>query len=223
MHESATVSPVHSAQSCGAAASWESATQHLYDMSQDQGWRLGSGREIRHSKNMLQEPVGGIAEDMRGIAQPVMDSRLSKGPDLARGRGERHLGSPGLLDTALNNPVRPLGSPALSILAQGRREMPDASALQRPGAHQSQHEGSEDRPHRSVSVDPHGSRSTSPADRNIFLQGRAGQDPVMSRLGRQKPLRPSLVPVELPPVLPGRATRLHQVCTGFIALRMACS
>ena len=219
MHDSTTVSLVQSIQSCRAAA-WVSATQHLYDMSQDQEWGLGSRREVRYDKKVLQQPVGGIAEDMRGMLQPVMDSRLSRGPDLARGREARPLGSPGLLEPALNNPVRPLGSPALSILAQDRRTVPEASASQRPEAHQNHDAGCEDRPRRSVSVDPHGSRSTSPADRNIFLQGRPGQDPVMSRLGRQKPLRPSLVPVELPSVLPARATRLHQACTAFVILLM---
>ncbi len=149
---------------------------------------------------------------MRGLPQPAMDSRGSKGPVLAQGWGKvMRPGSPGLLDPARDSPGRPLGSPALSILAQGRRLAPEAAGPHWQGAQNGQHESARNAPQQSISADPAASRSASPADRNSALQDRPVQVPVMSRLGKQKPLRQSLVPVELPPVLPARATRMHQV------------
>ena len=184
----------------------------MHAMSRDQDWRLGSSREVTYSRSEPQLPAGGIAGAMRGLPQPAIDSRALKGPDLAPGRGRMgQLGSPALPETARDSPARPLGSPALSILAQGRRVAPEAAGPHWQEAQNSQYEGARDKAQRSISVEPPASRGASPADRNGSLQDRPAHIPVMSRLGKQKPLKQSLVSVELPPVLPARATRLHQV------------
>ena len=213
MHESATVSLSYGTQPHKAAI-WGSATQNLHDMSREQDLRLVRGREVTYNRPVLQRPSEGIAGDMRDIPRPVVDGRLSVGSDLARSRGRGgRLGSPALLEAAWDKTTGPLGSPALSILAHGRKIGPGAAGPQWPEAQQGRHDGPADKPQRSIGAHPPASRSASPADRNSSLQDRPGPAPVTSRLGRQKPLRQSLVPVELPPVLPARATRLHQVCT----------
>ena len=190
----------------------EPAAQHVQAMSRDQDQRLGRSREVMYNRPEPQQPAGGIAGAMRGLPQPAMDSRASKGPDLAQGRGRvGGPGSPALPDPARDSPARPLGSPALSILAQGRRSAPEAGGPQWQEAQNRQIKAARDMPQQSISVDLPASRSASPADRNGSMPERPAHIPVMSRLGKQKPLRQSLVPVELPPVLPARATRLNQV------------
>ena len=181
-------------------------------MSRDQEWRLGNGREVRYNKPLLQPPAAGTAGDMRGVSQPVMNGKLSKGAQVAQGMGQRPLGSAALPGSAQDSRARPLGSPAHSILAQGGRPSPGAASLQWHGAQQGQHQGAQDRLRRRASLEPQSSRSASPRDRNVSPQDRPDPAPVMSRLGRHKPPRHSLVPVELPAVLPARAKRLHQVC-----------
>ena len=181
-------------------------------MSRDQNQRLGSGREVTYNRPDPQRPAGGVTGAMRGLPQPAMDSRGPKGPVLAHGWGKvMRPGSPVLLDPARDSPGRPLGSPALSILAQGRRLAPEAAGPHWQVAQNGQHESAKNAPQQSISADPLASRSASPANMNSALQDRPVHVPVMSRLGKQRPLRQSLVPVELPPVLPARATRMHQV------------
>lgn len=163
---------------------------------------LAAGRSGRHSGSPgLPDPALG---KMRTQRRPLSNGQANFSTGQASG-------SPALPDPALGNLGRPLGSPALSILAKGRSVAPVVDVSQRQEPQHKDPASLRDRPSRSVSYDPAASRSASPADRNGYQHDRPLQEPGLSRLGGQRPNRRPLAPVELPPVLPARAARLHQV------------
>lgn len=177
-------------------------------MSRDVAQRQGSGREVRLNRPGAQRPAGGAhldtQEGMRGPPEPLPAARLPKLPDVATSR----LGRPALNSLA----PQPASSPALSILAKGRRGAPEVDSAQQPHVGQGGPKRLAPPPRRSVSYGAQAPRSISPADRRRpQQQDRPAQDALLSRLGRQKPHRPSLAPVELPNIHPARAARLHQV------------
>ena len=163
---------------------------------------LAAGRSGRHSgSSVLPDPALG---NLSRPGRPLSNGQASFGTGQASG-------SPALPDPALGNLGRPLGSPALAILAKGRSVAPGVDESQRQEPQHRDPESLRERPSRSVSYDPAASRSASPADRNGSQHDWPLQQPGLSRLGGQRPNRRPLAPVELPPVLPAKAARLHQV------------
>ena len=116
---------------------------------------------------------------------------------------------PGLQDLGPPHSGRPLGSPALSILAKGRQVSPEHGTAQQQEIEHRLGSGSR----RSMSYEQEVQRSMSPANRSQITQERNGPDAAMSRLVKQSSHRRSLVPVELPPLDADSVAMLHEVGT----------
>ena len=163
-------------------------------MSRDNHWRHDSAREVRNSRPDPGHQPPAAWSDVRGDTK-----------DSPRARPNSRL--PGLQGSGLAQSGRPLGSPALSILAKGRHVSPEHGT-----AHQQETEhrlGSGSR--RSREYELAAQRSLSPATGRHVAQEKPAHDASMSRLAKQSQRRRSLVPVELPPIDADRAAMLHEV------------
>ena len=163
-------------------------------MSRDTHWRHDSAREVRYSRPDPGHQPPAAWSDVRGDtkdspqAQP--SSRL-----------------PGPQGSGLAQSGRPLGSPALSILAKGRHVSPERGTAQQQETEHRLGAGSR----RSREVELGAQRSLSPANGRHAAQEKIVHDASMSRLAKQSPRRRSLVPVELPPIDADRVGILHEV------------
>ena len=165
-------------------------------MSRDTQWRHDSGREVRYSRPDPGHQPPAAWPDVRGDTE-----------DSPRARPNSRL--PGLQGSGLAHSGRPLGSPALSILAKGRHVSPERGTAQQQEAEHRLDVGSR----RSRGYELAAQRSPSPANGRHVAQEKVAHDAPMSRLVKQSPHRRSLVPVELPPIDADRAAELHEVRT----------
>ena len=163
-------------------------------MSRDTHWRHDSGREVRYSRPDPGHQPPAAWPDVRGDTE-----------DSPRARPNSRL--PGLQGSGLAHAGRPLGSPALSILAKGRHVSPERGSAQQQETEHRLGAGSR----RSREYELAAQRSLSPANGRHAAQEKVAHDASMSRLAKQRQRRRSLVPVELPPIDADRATRLHEV------------
>ena len=163
-------------------------------MSRDTHWRHDSTREVRYSRPDPGHQPPAAWSDVRGDTK-----------DSPRARPNSRL--PGLQGSGLAHPGRPLGSPALSILAKGRHVSPERGTAQQQELEHRLGVGSR----RSKEYELGAQRSLSPANGRHVAQEKVAHDAPMSRLAKQSPRRRSLVPVELPPINPDRGVMLHEV------------
>ena len=163
-------------------------------MSRDTHWRHDSAREVRYSRpDPGHQPPAAWSDvrgDTKGSPQARPNSRL-----------------PGLQGSGLAHSGRPLGSPALSILAKGRHVSPGPGTAEQQETEHRLGVGSR----RSREYELAAQRSISPANGRHVAQEKVAHDAPMSRLVKQSPRRRSLVPVELPNIDADRAAMLHEV------------
>ena len=165
-------------------------------MSRDTHWRHDSTREVRYSRpDPRHQPSAARSDvrgDMRGSPRAPPSSRL-----------------PGLQDLGPPHSGRPLGSPALSILAKGRQVSPEHGTAQQQEIEHRLGSGSR----RSTAYEPGAQRSMSPAKRSWTAQEKPAHEAPVWQLVKQSSHRRSLVPVELPPLDADSVAMLHEVGT----------